>query len=374
MKQVWKFPALVRGKPPRVAEERLCLVSGEVEVDVRVADIEDMPIALSAEYHYNENGEFRFFDGALYRSDDDEDTMEIERDSADLMSAGRNAVYQKIADEIIDIMKSGTVETWPKEFKGRISPVKALSEGGVKLSVEGEADLDRWRERIKERLRDFVIAGGRTWVKTGEPVYLAHVLPRRAMLLVDTADVFGDQRDELGKVSAKLDGNSGSYFRIFSLSETEAAIRYVTEAAAERDVEPEILDEIDVLVPEAIGVDVGRLEFDRIARVAAAHAGERLTRVKPAGGEYILDIAPRSLLNSWKTLKEFLRGYNPLHGVPDSLEEMFADFVAEADGFAAIYGPCLIDDSTRDAIGYAFERWEDRRIDLEAAPVTKVAG
>ena len=373
MKELWKFPALVRGVAPNPKEERMCLVQGEAEFELREVDIRHMPVAVEAEFHYGELGEYRLFEGNLYRSWDEDDVVEVERESGDIMSAGRSGFYQPLTNEIVDILRSGTVAAWPKDaFRNPERGARALDKSGVKLLPEGHADLEKWRMKFADRMAEHVVSNGRLWVRTAEPLYLVDMT--KGQLIVYEASLYRDKRDELGKPNGIGSGGKGADYRVFSLLEREQAVEAATAAALLLGQEPEILDMADIRLPEALTLDVDRLEFDRMARVAVAHVTAGLARTKPGGGQTILDVAPTSLVREWMELKDFLRGYDPLVGVPNELETVFGAFVSEIDGFSGVYGPSVMSSRTREAVADAWSRWDNRTVDISPAMTFASAG
>lgn len=373
MKATWSFPALVRAIPPNPKEERVCLVSKDDEFEIKEVDITSMPLVMTATIHCEpEEIEYRLLNGQLYRLiENSDEILEIENDCSDTLGAGFTWVYREMADEIIDIMKSGTVNIWPKNAAAnRQKGTKNIDDSGIRLTPEGETDLAYWRERFKQHLERFVMAGGKTWMKTAEPIWSVDFGYKHA--IIDYASCFSNKRDEFGERHYAT-GREAAKHRIFSMLEYDAMSSLLEFMETDHDAKvTEIMDSVKIFMPEAFQVDVDRLEMDRMARAVAEHVGKALSYVKPGGGETLLEVAPTSLVVTWGRLRDFVKSYNPLEGVPDELERKFADFMAEANGMEAVYGPTLIKPPLRDAIDYAFERWENRAIDIAAAPLFAV--
>lgn len=372
MKRTLKFPALVRGIAPKSGQERHCLVAGAAEFEIREVDILRMPMAFRADRHeFPFPIEYRMLDGVLYKCEDDYDSFEIDLVSEDVMAYGGTIIYRKVADEIVDVMKSGTVAAWPKDaYLHRERGAKDIGTSGITLLPGGDEDMAFWKDRFKRTLDGLVVADGRLWTRTAEPVFCVSLLqgvagPPRMHLTVDDASIFAEKRTEWGTRQSVTSENGGKY-RIFSIGEYDAAIKTLHEMATESGVEAEIFDTIEVVLPDAVSMDIDRLEMDRLARVCTAYATKHFSKVKPGGGETILEVAPTSLVREWLELKDFLRGYNPLEGIADDLEQRFTAFIAEADGFAQVYGPALISQKLRNAVAYSFERWENRSISVVA--------
>lgn len=368
MKATWSFPALVRAVPPNPKEERLCLVSNEAEFEIKEIELGSMPLVMLATVHYQpEKVEYRLHNGQLYKSIDEYDeVLEIEHEYQDTLAYGSTHVYRELADEIMDIMKSGTVNAWPKNAQ-RQNGTKSLEKSGVRLLPEGEVDLAYWKERFTKQLDRFIIAGGKTWFRTDEPVWSVSLTEPQAIL--EHASCFSDKRDEFGKRHYATDENA-SRTRIFSMHEFEAMTAVVDSMPVDPTANSTgVLDSVEVFMPEAFKLDVDRLEMDRMARAVAWQVGKSFSQVKPGGGETLLEVAPTSLVAAWSHLRDFVKSYNPLDGVPDELERKFSDFVAEADGMAAVYGPTLVSAPLREAMDYALARWENRAIEITAAPL-----
>lgn len=373
MKATWSFPALVRAIPPNPKEERVCLVSKDDEFEIKEVDLASMPLVMTATVHYEpEKIEYRLLNGQLYRLiENSDECLELENDCSDTLGEGYTYVYRELADEIIDIMKSGTVNIWPKNAPAnRRNGAKNIDKSGIRLRPEGEADLAYWRERFKQQLDRFVLAGGKTWMKTTEPIWSVNLTDTHA--IIDYASCFSDKRDEFGKRHYAT-GVDAARTRVFSMHEFDAMSSLLESMEFDRDAGATgILDTAEIFLPEAFQLDVDRLEMDRMARAVAGQVGKSLSQVKPGGGETILEVAPTSLVVAWGQLRDFVKSYNPLEGVPDELERKFSDFMAEADGMAAVYGPTLITPPLREAVDYAFARWENRAIDIAAAPLFAV--
>jgi hypothetical protein len=322
-----------------------------------------MPLVMTATLHYQEpKVEYRMYNGQLYKSlDEDYDVLRVELDCMDTMAYGQTYVYREIADEIVDIMKSGTVQLWPKNAHAkRQNGARNLEKSGVRLQAEGEADLAYWRDRFKQQLARFIIAGDKVWVKTQEPVWSLSL--REPVAIIEHASCFSDNRDEFGKRHYATDENAAR-IRIFSIHEFDAMSQLLGSLNAHT---AGILDSVDVLMPEAFQLDVDRLEVDRLARACVAHASNAFTKVKPGGGESLFEVAPSGLVTGWLELRDFLRSYGPLEGIPEDLESRFTSFVSEADGFEEVYGPVLLSGELRDAVAYSFDRWENRSINVAA--------
>jgi hypothetical protein len=369
MKQVWKFPALVRGIAPKSGEERHCLVAGSAEFEVREVDISRMPLAFKADRHeFTFPVEYRVLDGIVYKSEEDLEDFERELEGEDLMAYGNSMFYRRVSDEIIDIMRSGTVAPWPidahlKRDKG----ARDLKASGVVLLPGGEVDMAHWRDKFGQSLARIVLSDGRVWTRAAEPI-LCVGKPTGAEavhLYVDDASIFTEQRTEWGTRQWATSANGGAY-RIFSVADHAAAVQCLNAMAEELGIPGEELDTIEIAMPEAVTTDIDRLEMDRLARVCVAHATKAFSKVKPGGGETILEVAPSSLLKSWIELKEILRTYSPIDGIPDELEQRFTSFTAEADAFSDVYGPVLISETLRDAVSYSLDRWDNRAIDVAA--------
>lgn len=368
MKATWSFPALVRAIAPNPKEERLCLVSKDHEFEIKEIELSSMPLVMLATVHYQpEKVEYRLHNGQLYKSIDEYDeVLDVEHESQDTMAYGSTHVYRELADEIVDIMKSGTVKTWPKNAQ-RQNGTKSIEKSGVRLLPEGEADLAYWKDRFEKQLDRFLIAGGKTWLRTSEPVWSVSLTEPQAIL--EHASCFSDKRDEFGKRHYATDENA-SRTRMFSMHEFDAMTAVLDPLPIDPTaVSTGVLDSVEVFLPEAFKLDVDRLEMDRMARAVVGQVGKSLSQVKPGGGETFLEVAPTSLVAAWSHLRDFVKSYNPLDRVPDELERKFSDFVAEADGMAAVYGPTLVSASLREAVDYAFGRWDNRAIDIAAAPL-----
>lgn len=368
MKATWSFPALVRAIAPNPKEERLCLVSKEDEFEIKEIELSSMPLVMSATVHYQpEKVEYRLHNGHLYKSIDEYDeVLEIEHECQDTLAYGNTHVYRVLADEIMDIMKSGTVRAWPKNAQ-RQNGTKSLEKSGIRLLPEGETDLAYWKDRFKTHLDRFIVAGGKAWLRTTEPVWSVSLEEPHAFL--EHASCFSDKRDEFGKRHYATDENA-SHTRMFSMHEFDAMSALVHSMPVNpRANATGVLDSVEVFIPEAFKLDVDRLEMDRIARALVGQVGKSFSQVKPGGGETLLEVAPSSLVVAWSQLRDFMKAYNPIDGVPDELERKFSDFVAEADGMAAVYGPALVSTPLREAVDYAFARWENRAIEITAAPL-----
>lgn len=372
MKRTLKFPALVRGIAPKSGQERHCLVAGAADFEIREVDILRMPIAFTADRHeFPFPIEYRMLDGVLYKCEDDYDSFEIDLESEDVMAHGGTIIYRKVADEIIDVMKSGTVSVWPKDaYLHRERGAKDIATSGIALLPGGEEDMAFWKDRFKRVLDGLVVTDNRIWTRTAEPVFCVSLLQGvagqpRMHLTVDDVSIFAEKRTEWGTRQSVTSENGGKY-RVFSIREYDAAVKTLHEMAADLGVEAEIFDTIEVVMPDAVSMDIDRLEMDRLARVCTVHAAKQFSKVKPGGGETILEVAPASLVREWLELKDFLLGYNPLEGIADDLEQRFTAFIAEADGFAHVYGPALISPRLRNAVSYSFDRWENRSINVVA--------
>jgi hypothetical protein len=368
MKRVLKFPALVRGIAPKSGEQRHCLVAGSAEFEIREVDISRMPLAFLADRHeFPDPIEYRMLDGVLYKGEDDYE--DFERSLGDnLMADGYSATYQRVADEIIETMTSGKIAAWPKDAHlKRKKGAKDLETSGVVLLPGGQSDLAHWRDKFEQTLGRFVVSAGKVWTRTAEPVFCVGKASRGAAvhLYVDDASLFSEARTEWGTKQSATSAGGGSY-RIFSISEHDAAVQCLRAMADELEIPGEELDTIEIIMREAVTSDIDRFELDRLARVCAAHATKAFTKVKPGGGETLLDVAPSSLVSSWLELRDLLRNYSPANGIPDELETRFTAFIAESDGFAAVYGDVLISAQLREAVSYSLDRWENRSIDVGA--------
>jgi hypothetical protein len=371
MKNVWKFPALVRGIAPKSGEERHCLVAGSAEFEIREVDISLMPLAFSASRHeFQDPIEYRLLDGVLYKGEDDYKDLERAMRHPNLMAHGYSLVYQGVADEIIAAMTSGKVVPWPKDAHlKREKNLRDLEAGAVVLLPSGESDLAHWRAKFRQTLDRFVISGGKVWTRTAEPVYCVGRPARynAVHLYIDDLSIFSEARTEWGTKQSATSAGGGAY-RIFSITEHAAAVRCLGAMADELGIPGEELDTIEIVMPEAVTTDIDRLEMDRLARVCTAHVAKAFSKVKPGGGDTLLDVAPAPLVATWLELRELLRSYSPGNGVPDELERGFTSFIAQTDAFADIYGSVLISSALRDAVSYALDRWDNRSIDVGATP------
>jgi hypothetical protein len=366
MKNTWKFPALVRGIAPNPKEERLCLVAGEAEFEIREADLQDMPLVMRAEMHYlPEPVEYRLFDGELYKAEDETlETLQIELDCMDVMSHGNSFIFKPIALDVIDVLKSGAVLVWPKDAHLKTERgARDLATSGVSLLPGGADDLVKWRERFQRNIDRFLIADGKIWMRTREPIYVVDL--QYHQLLVDDATIFAEKHTEWGTRQTATTEKGGKY-RIFSINDLEEATTVLEADAVTQGKQPHVMDTIEVLRSDVVRLDIDRLEMDRLARACSVCAGKNFSRTKPGGGETLLEVSPESLATTWIKLRDFLRNYNPLDGIPEELEEKFTAFIGEADGFAGVYGPVLIPEALRTAVAYSFGRWENRSIDFAA--------
>jgi hypothetical protein len=365
MKATWRFPALVRGTPPHPKEERLCLVSGSVEVTVREVDVAVMPLVMTAKLHFQEEiEEFRIFEGGIYRSiDEDYDVLEVESDCGDIMGYGFTYLYSDIAEEIVGVMKSGTERIWPKDANmNRQKGARELENSGVTLTSDGEMDLEFWRNRFLREIDRFILADGKTWKRVAEPVFSLDVDRRHAIL--EDASCFVSRVDECGK-RHYANSNGGQRCRMFAVTDIDALRD--TLSALGVDADEAMMDKVDVMMPDVFKLDIDRLEMDRVARVAVDHVARTLTMVKPGGGETFLQVVPSAVTASWMEMRDFLSGYDPLEGVPDGIEDVVGRFVEQTDLVARIYGPTLVSQSMRDGIAYGIERWDNRQVALSAA-------
>ncbi|MBY3433727.1 hypothetical protein HFN89_06140 [Rhizobium laguerreae] len=369
MRNVWKFPALVRGIAPKSGEERHCLVAGSAEFEVREVDISRMQLAFKADRHeFSFPVEYRMLDGVLYKNEDDYESFEMDLSGGDLMAYGYSVVYQRVADEIVELMKSGTIAPWPKDAHlKRERGARDLETSGVVMLPGGQSDLGSWRAKFKEALDRIVISDNKVWTRAAEPVYCVGK-PNgfdAVHLYIEDASIFSEPRTEWGSKQSATSAWGGAY-RVFSVADRDAALRCLNEMAVERGLRAEELDTIEIVMPEAVSTDIDRLEMDRLARVCAVHASQAFTKVKPGGGETILEVAPSTLVTRWIELRDLLRTYSPIDGIPEDLETRFTSFIAEADDFAEVYGPVLISKALRDAVSYSFDRWDNRSIDVAA--------
>ncbi|MCS4089093.1 hypothetical protein [Rhizobium sp. BK176] len=376
MRHTWKFPALVRGIAPKSGEERHCLVAGSAEFEIREVDISRMPMAFKAERHeFAFPIEYRLLDGVLYKSEEDYDDFEREMDGEDLMAYGSSMFYRRVADEIIDIMKSGTVIPWPMDAHlKRDKGARDLETTGVVLLPGGESDLAYWRSKFGDALARIVLSDGRVWTRVGEPVFCVSKSKgvNAVHMYIDDASIFTEKRTEWGTRQTATSAGGGAY-RIFSIADRAAALRCLDAMAADLGIPGEELDTIEIFMPEAVSMDIDRLEMDRLARVCVAHIGKAFTKVKPGGGETLLEIAPSALVMRWVELKELLKSYRPTDGIPETLETQFNSLITETDAFAGDYGPVLIPEALRNAISYSLDRWDNRVIDV-GATATFAAG
>lgn len=369
MKRVFKFPALVRGIAPKSGEQRHCLVAGSAEFEIREVDISSMPLAFLADRHeFPDPIEYRLLDGVLYKGEDDYEDLERNLGKENLMAHGYSMVYQRVADEIIEAMTSGKIAPWPKDAHlKREKGARDLETSGVVLLPGGQSDLAHWRAKFEQTLDRFVISAGKVWTRTAEPVFCVGKSASfdAVHLYVDDASIFSEARTEWGTKQSATSARGGSY-RIFSITEYDAAVRCLGEMADELAIAGEALDTIEIIMPEAVTTDIDRLEMDRLARVCTAHATKAFSKVKPGGGETLLEVAPSSLVATWLKLRDLLRSYSPANGIPEELEARFTSFIAETDAFADVYGHVLISRTLRDAVSYSLDRWENRSIDVGA--------
>lgn len=367
MKAIWKFPALVRGTPQNSREERLCLVAGKGEFEISELDLADMPLVMTAELHHKgDTQEYRLYDGQLYELiDRDWDHFEVELDCADTMAHGFSYVYKDIAEEILDIMKSGTENAWPKNAHlHRDTGARDLDKSGVKLTAEGENDLRFWEERFRHGMTRFAIAGGKPWRKIAEPIWSVSMNDNQVIL--DDASCFTAKRDDLGKTHYATN-RRGANYRMFSVADVASVEEIMAALAATHGREGERMDKVEIIMPDAFHLDVDRLEMDRIARIAVTHVGNAMSTVKPGGGATFLEVAPSSVTASWMALRDFVSSYDPLESVPEELEDVFGRFVEQAGLMNAMYGEAFLPAPVREAITYAFRRWDNRQISISPA-------
>ena len=361
MKFTISYPALIRGVPPQCKGERFCLVASRAEFEIAEVAISEMTLAAVAHARNSVPVEYRIRDGVLYRYRDDADDLEIEIEGEDVLAYGRSLLYHEVAAEIMAFLKLHGGETWPRNAHRRQKDgATSLAESGIDLSSAGIDDLRYWRERMQSALDRYVIADGRVWARSREPLFAVNL--KSASVTLDDAGLYRNEPMELTTRRRPRIAETAKDYVCVSGLDREAALREAGHPAG-----ADVGDRLEIVLPEAFNLDIDRLELDRAARVAVEDASEGLARAVPGGEGNLLNAAPGTLMVSWLGLRDYLGGYDPLDGVPEDLGDRLAGFLDEVDRLPWTRSQMVMGPETRRMVERAMAGWDNRAVSLSAA-------
>lgn len=278
------FPALATARPPRHRTTKLCLAAIPMTFDLPQPTEGEAPVALRVRSAARPETprEYRLFDGRLFRS------MHGDRASF-VSSVTRNALMPALSvfEESWRRMKSGPggdrfsgAACWPERLSSYIR--NGLAQGtddyalvvsgsaGLLADAQGESEIAAYRALAEAALTRYIVIDGGIWVEAREPVYSVDLAFRRVHVADGGLYDMGRSERRAERLGPGAGGRWASLRLLnFSVGDPErVADAYPAEAA--------VWDEtVEVLLPEALRLDVESLEADRLARVLLDRIGER---------------------------------------------------------------------------------------------------
>lgn len=272
MKITTRYPALVRGRVPRMTSDRtiFCLPEGHFEIPE--ISMSDAPLALVVTGD-NKKIEYRQYNGQLFTSLKEPNALDSHMLSASHVMNKANQIFGEIRAQITDYVfrSRETLATRPerlnsilgsKEVDSGVIEQAKTDASSIIVTDTSTSDLTHWQAKARDRMAQLVMIDGTPWQRTPEPSYEVNFL--FANISVCLTDIYLNIDIETG--DPEHFSWRDVYIRYFSAADVDGMNACLSRVG--------ILDKgikqggsIEVIIPDALQKDFDVLELDRVSRV-----------------------------------------------------------------------------------------------------------
>ena len=388
MRKNVKFPALMAARPPKHKNPKISVCAFDTVVDLTEVAPSEFPVALIATLGTTKT-EYRYSGRKLYRACHTDVDRFIERhqnqfvDSRRTSFSGHNVtghivreMYREVKDindyagdrfwpkSALHLLKNGMNTTW-QDVADIIALSPTIDLRGPWLDKVAEIDhmrflagdpdrrIARYERMAHEAFSAFRVMDGQVWVETMEPCYVAQIVPGDGIGHM----ALGQVTNYVRNADTAPDRTWWSHLdnKVFSARDYEEIMSGLASYARP-------VNQIEIVIPEALTADIPSLEIDRCARVLTEIVSESMAE-RADEGTGLLNLPSTRTMAAWTGLMGLLEGYDPFKGIPEDLEDHITELMKSVE--ASEQDADLIPDRIRPQVARHLEEWQDRPVGFE---------
>ncbi|MCV9964030.1 hypothetical protein OIU34_19300 [Pararhizobium sp. BT-229] len=380
MRRNVKFPALMAARPPKHKNPKISVCAFDTVVELAEVTPSEFPVAIIVDSGTTKT-DYRLAGGKLYRPCHTDIDRFIKRHQGQCIDSRRGNyvtghIVRKMYRDVMNINDYSNDRFWPKSalhllktgMNTEWKDVREIIDQSPSIDLRGPwlekvAQIDymsflagdpdqriaRYERMTHQAFSAYRVMDGQVWAETHEPCYVAQMLPEGIGHMS-----FGNVGNYVRDADTSPDRTWWNHLdnKVFSARDYAEAIEGLTQYARP-------VNQIEIVIPEALTADIPSLEIDRCARVLAEEVSERMAARSKDGS---IALPSTRSMAAWTELMTFVEGYDPFEGVPDEVEDRIAEMLESVEACAS---DCdLIVERIRPSLSRHLEEWRDRAVDF----------